>query len=668
MASAGRGDRVIKPALIGIDLNSMEQLKDLVKDGELILNKEKTEYSARHLLAFPTELLVYVLSFLTSVSRDLAKMRYVSRKFRTVCQTPSLWRNFSWSQFDVREGCCVKNVLKKCGKHVKRLSFSHHVNSSKLIPMLKYCCNIVQLSIPTTKLNIDQLGKVIEPMRSLKRLDVPWYYDDDINPLLLISARLKELTIREKSKKPTHWPPVSYPIDKALHSWMDKWVKEGFQPPRLNVVSIARISEAKLIDQWVLSNPSSPPGCTGYLNVYRNMQILMDFYPTLPEVQLQFGQSCTLPFVKASKCGLLGLENDLLSLTSCVHRDDVLHRARIISISEDLHLKNNMTSLTFITHFDVSQYKLLHSGHLEQLAIMCPNLQHLNLKGNINCLKSLQGLRVLARCGKLEGLNLFEISYAQVENYIQLWEVLVDLQLIYLAIEICVLLPSAEDDFAILVGLYQNCSNLRRLESVRGNWTCDDCNDRKRSSSSSSLLLSHFSSLTHCIVTKFRHLTLQNILSSCGNLKCLRYSDIQSSSLLPLNCAALEQLCIESPYTQIPDSFMNIISAHGGLVHVVLYVYDVTTEGIATLITNSPKLETYHIYSFWIHSPEGRQINLRNYNPALRKKFSKRKLFTFGSCYFTQGGTQGTSSFFNRRETLNDTLLELNTDLTSLLP
>ena len=34
--------------------------------------------------------------------------------------------------------------------------------------------------------------------------------------------------------------------------------------------------------------------------------------------------------------------------------------------------------------------------HLEQLAIACPNLQQLNLKENVNCLKSLQGLRAIA--------------------------------------------------------------------------------------------------------------------------------------------------------------------------------------------------------------------------------------------------------------------------------
>ena len=216
---------------------------------------------------------------------------------------------------------------------------------------------------------------------------------------------------------------------------MDKWVKEGFHPQTLNVVSIVHIPPTTLVDQWVRSNPSSPPGKTGYFNVYRSLKVPMDLYPVLPEFQLQFGQSCTLPYVKASKCGLLGLE-DLLLLTSCTDGNNVIYRARMVMLSNVNCLKSDMTSLTFVTHFDASLCKLLHSGHLEQLAMMCPNLYQLNLKDNRSCLKSLQGLRVIASCGKLRGLNLLGISIKQVENHLWLWEILVDLRLIYLAIEV----------------------------------------------------------------------------------------------------------------------------------------------------------------------------------------------------------------------------------------
>ena len=67
-------------------------------------------------------------------------------------------------------------------------------------------------------------------------------------------------------------------------------------------------------------------------------------------------------------------------------------------------------------------------------------------------------------------------------------------------------------------------------------------------------------------------------------------------------------------------------------------------------------------------TPEGGNLlNLRDYSPALKSKFSNRKLFTCGSCYLTQGVTQGTASFFRKRYILSDVLMEHNTDLTSLL-
>ena len=547
-------------------------------------------------------------------------------------------------------------------------------------------------------------------MRNLESLDVLWYHGDDINPLILICAGLKELTVRERPKKQTHGTPLSYSFDVALQLWMDKWVKEGFHPQTLNVVSIVHIPVTRLVDRWAHSNPSSPPGQTGYLNVYRSLKVPMDLYPVLPEFQLQFGQSYTLPYVKVSKCGLLGLEQDLLLLTSCTDGNNVIHRARMVMLSNVNRLKSDMTSLTFVTHFDASHCKLLHSSHLEQLAMMCPNLYQLSLKDNRSCLKSLQGLRVIASCGKLQGLNLLGILIKQVKNRLRLWEILVDLRLIYLAIAVCVLLPCGEDDHTKLtvlhtkltVLLYQKCLNLRGLESYCGDWTCTDCIGFEQSSSSllslssssslstssssssspplssassSSLsssspspsLLSNFPSLTHCLTTDVPHITLQDVLSSCRNLKCLKNSEIRSLQLSQ-NCATLEQLCIDSPGIGISDSFMHAISAHGGLVHVVLYVFKVTTEGIATLIANSPKLETCHIYTFFVRSPEGGQLNLRDYTPSLKRKFSNRKLFTCGSCYLTQRQTQGKSSFFHKQDTLDDFLLEHNTDLTSLLP
>ena len=96
-------------------------------DGELLSNLE----------ALPTELLAYVISFLTNV-RDVGKLRYVSSRLRSVCDTSWVWREFIWPQFDIREEHCVRSLLKSCGKYIKRVSFPDHViRPSKLTTMLR---------------------------------------------------------------------------------------------------------------------------------------------------------------------------------------------------------------------------------------------------------------------------------------------------------------------------------------------------------------------------------------------------------------------------------------------------------------------------------------------------------------------------------------------------
>ena len=56
----------------------------------------------------------------------------------------------------------------------------------------------------------------------------------------------------------------------------------------------------------------------------------------------------------------------------------------------------------------------------------------------------------------------------------------------------------------------------------------------------------------------------------------------------------LEQIYIKSKNTDLSDTFLSTLSAHGGLVHVVLYVRSVTTEGVSVLVKNSPKLMGFH--------------------------------------------------------------------------
>ena len=565
-----------------------------------------------NLLTLPTELIVYILSFLTCAS-DLVKLRCVSRMLRGVCETPSLWRQFIWPHFHTREYHCVKSVLKSYGQHIKYLSFPHHVTPYKLTPMLKHCNNLVKLRLSTIKLSCNQLGQAIQSMEKLQVLDVLW--KGQIPPLLVICNKLKELTIRLECLN--------------LNEALGNWATQGFIPEALNIFD-SHIYYKEIAQQWLSLNSTSPTTHTSYLNVYRYHKVLMDLSPLLPDFQLQFGQSCTLPFVRPSKCGLLGLELDLLLLTNCVSERKALCKGMVRKTSHDdiinNHLNSDIDSLTLLTHFDASRCQL-YSGHLEQLAMTCPNLMELNLRGNVECLKRLQGLRMISVCcQELRGINLSFISLENVENQVQLWDILANLKLLYLAIELCALIPNKVDEQTkgAIVALYQKCSHLKALEF--GGW----CN--RNPTHGELLLLSNFTSLMHLSVN-FSFPT--EIFNRCKQLKYFICSDwFDSSRTFVLNCN-LEQLHIDHDSVDIPDTFMESISAHGRLVHVVMKVNSVTGDGVVALIESSAQLMTCHIVACRIIASECQKrvrLKLRNFKTSLKKIYSNRKLFYCG-CY-----------------------------------
>ena len=90
--------------------------------------------------------------------------------------------------------------------------------------------------------------------------------------------------------------------------------------------------------------------------------------------------------------------------------------------------------LISVVRFDLPFCNGLQSGHLEQLAISCPNIQQLNLQYSHDCLRRLQGLQaIVTHCSNLQGLNILGITW--VENQVELWQIL---KLIHLVVDLCV--------------------------------------------------------------------------------------------------------------------------------------------------------------------------------------------------------------------------------------
>jgi len=585
------------------------------------------------LLGLPTELIFHILSFLTA--RDRVQLRLTSNKLRSVSETPSLWREFVWPYYYSGDEGCVKNVLKLCGQHVKRLSFPNRVTSpSRLVKILGYCSNAIQLSLPTTQLDPELLGRIIH----MRKLDIQW--DNNIIQLLEVVAgayNMKLLTIRVQSH---HLDVNSYlhrKVSTDTELWLHYWMSHGCIPHKLNFITeLASFYVDALINGWINLNNKSVTHQTGHLEFYTRLKVPLDLYPVIPQFKVDFGKGTSLPCVKSSKVGLQGLEKDVL-LAGSTCGTKLVHKASLVSANfEDDH-DHSINHLESVIEFDVSFCDMID---LVQLAIACPNLQRLNLKQDFQCLRGLQGLQAIAiSCHNLQGLNLLGIPVTEVEDQTHLWEILGDVKLTHLAIELCVLLPSAANK-QYLVRSFQKCINLQVLESKS---FCNECALRFVDNIPS--VLSHFPSLIHCTLTVHNHQytnALQEVLNSCKKLKYLLYTDDHPIRLLSLSHdLCIQQLYIASCNAEIPNGFLKAVSAHGGLVHVVFNVRSVTSDGISVFINNSPNLITLHIIvNAAIHDSKGTMVAMEEVETRLKQTFSHRRLFTSGSYTVARASTK----------------------------
>ena len=273
-----------------------------------------------------------------------------------------------------------------------------------------------------------------------------------------------------------------------------------------------------------------------------------------------------------------------------------------------------------------------HSGHLEQLAVAYPNLQRLNVEGSV-CLQSLRGLQAIAsHCPNLQGLNLLGIHVSKVEDHILFWEICGDMKLTHLAVEYC-LFKSGAANKKKLICLYQKCWTKRGIQC---SWYCSCWNFTIEDM----LLLSNFLSLKYCNLSVFLELptVVQDAINSCKELECVRFNCYFLNPVLDKlahNCN-LQQLYIGSPNTDVPDNFMTSVSAHGGLVHVVMRVASVTVEGITSLVRNSPRLITlYAIRTCDVDRKVLGYDDVEHFNDTIKKIFCHRKLFIDSAGHYT---------------------------------
>ena len=564
------------------------------------------EESYVNLLTLPIELLVYIISFLSSL-HDRVNLRYVSRWLRCVVEeTPSLWKEFVWPYYNSHGKCIVKALLKMCGKHVKVLSFPYCRGPSTPIVMLQYCSNVQHVSLPSTKLDPKQLQKITRHLGCLQTLEFKVDHDSDIEQLFSNTSHLKEIMIISDSGPP-------------IEDLFKYWKENECKPPSCSVIADGF---TKRLGEYAAQITTIPAGTTSIFTVFSKYhKVCSKFSPSLPCLQLHVDASgqVSISCVKLSDCV------DLIVMNDCQYDGRTMCTVRLREHYNEL-IMNLMNiakphNLKCATHFDLSCCYSLHSGHLEQLAIACPNLQRLNLEYCYDCLKSLQGLRAIAtHCQNLQGLNLFGICVSEVEDHILLWEILSNMELTHLAPGFCILRPEVANK-EIFICLLQKCS-IRGIQCELGrSCHCDGC------WKIDTLMLSYLTTLHYCHLEYYGDsaTVVQEMINNCKELKYL----IVTADNLSLNLAHnhnLQQLYIEALRTDVPDHFMTSVSAHGGLVHVVMSVQSLTAESITSLVRNSPKLITL------LFNISRDRNATKNLNATLRKMFSKRKLFTAGYC------------------------------------
>ena len=609
------------------------------------------------LLSLPVELLAHIVSFLTT-TRDRVALWNVSRRLRSATEVPSLWNEFVWTYYRSSDEGCMNNVLKVCGQHVKQLSFPHHVTPSKLVKMLDYCNNVIELSLPTTKLNPDQLETVVQIMTHLQKLEV-WLEMHEIIQVLELVKNLTELTIRLQIQDGAV-PDYS----KKIYSWVDCWVSNNYHPPNLTIVTRSHSLMMNIMWKCWESCHELPSGCTACLRLYRSFKSPLEFYPVTPDFQIDFNDQVSIPM--STRLLLLKEISHFLVLVDGNNAGKVIHKASLLTypfIVHHYHAEgpySTISNLEFVTDFNVSFGALFNSEHLEQLAVTCPNLQRLSLCGNKQSLGSLQGLRTIASsCQSLRGLNLSDIPVSKVESQIKLWEILSGMKLIHLAMESCAIFPFKPDDKLNFVSLVRKCTSLQAIETLSAPWCgtcCSICVDYS--------LLNLFSSLNHCITytcSGRHHTALQDVVTSCKGLQYLHYTDNSAvgQSLSQIQHCQLRQLHLQSNHTYLPGMFMSTISAHGGLVHVVLCVRSVTIEGVTVLVRNSPNLITLQIVvDDGIYNNGGTKLNPLEVEARVEKMLSCRYL---GHCEIVQCE----NPYRDRRECM-DYKHSLSTDLYSI--
>ena len=579
----------------------------------------------------PTELLVKIFSYLPIC--DKMKMQYVSPRFKHIMEVPSLWKDFVWPHYEPLQVCSVSKILKAQGEHVRRIYSPAHVTLKNILKMVQCCTKVTHLSLPRN-LSLDHLEEIVHAMKHLQQLDMFVNEKHMESRILATAAGMKKLILRyEDSMNRSLWLYITNSFGNLL---------EGIRQQGKNLPSLINVYipcmyhmfENQLLQFWSTWSFKLPSFEVGLYVTRRTVPI--NLYPSIPHMKFQFGPAATPPLIKLSDHGILGLQYDIFHFTDYDHYGEVRHSMtaqyyRLDVVKKHFNRTSNLYSVSNIDFCGMGTHDI-YPGHLEQLAIACPNLERINLKYAIHCLQSLKGLRAIVdKCKNLQGINLAGMHISFVEGNLLLWELLSSVKkLTHLAINLSMLTHHGNcADQQKLIGLLKSCGNLKALEITDQHDTVD----------SKDLLFSHFPSLVYVKLGTEDSGPLECTITNCHQLKYLHYYarnlSIRRISFPSSNSGHLQQLYMEN--IDLSAASAHVLSAHGGLEQIILYDVRITTSAITTLISNSPNLILLHIFDTRLNLEDYKntmsRLNLEDYKNTMSNTFSNHKLFTVGDFF-----------------------------------
>jgi len=209
-------------------------------------------------------------------------------------------------------------------------------------------------------------------LRCLQTLEIEVDEYDDIKYILLNTRRLKELTM------------LLNQMSSKIKGVLKHWIELEMRPSTINIFAATLFSEVITKECFYYATQRTAIHTANFSVYYRYNIELLNFIPTFPSFQLQFKTSgqVTTPCVKLSDFGILGMNNDVAVMTDCQYGERTMYMVRYLSggILVNSSPITRCDNLSCVTHFGFTNCYLLHSGHLEQLAIVCPNIKRLNLK------------------------------------------------------------------------------------------------------------------------------------------------------------------------------------------------------------------------------------------------------------------------------------------------